>query len=52
MAFREQNMMVFQLQATKRQGVLPITRGYIAEQEARLRALEGGKRPPLRLAGE
>ena len=52
MAFREQAMMVFQLQLTKRQGVVPMTRDYIAREEARLRALERGGRPPLRLAGE
>jgi cyclopropane-fatty-acyl-phospholipid synthase len=51
-AFRRQNMMVFQLQLTKRQGVVPITRDYITRTEARLRALEGRRRPPLRLAGE
>jgi cyclopropane-fatty-acyl-phospholipid synthase len=52
MAFREQAMMVFQLQLTKRQGIVPMTRDYIAREEARLRALERGGRPPLRLAGE
>jgi cyclopropane-fatty-acyl-phospholipid synthase len=52
MSFREQNMMVFQLQLTKRQGVVPITRDYIAREEARLRGSEGGSRAPLRLAGE
>jgi cyclopropane-fatty-acyl-phospholipid synthase len=52
MAFREQNMMVMQYQLTKRQGVVPITRDYIAREEARLRALERDQRPPLRLAGE
>jgi cyclopropane-fatty-acyl-phospholipid synthase len=52
MTFREQNMMVLQLQLTKRQGVVPITRDYIAREEARLRGAEGGSRPPLRLAGE
>jgi cyclopropane-fatty-acyl-phospholipid synthase len=52
MTFREQVMMVFQLQLTKRQEVVPMTRDYIAREEARLRALEGGGRPPLRLAGE
>src|SRR5262249_52087091 len=51
MAFREQAMMVFQLQLTKRQGIVPMTRDYIAREEARLRALEGGRRPPVRLAG-
>jgi cyclopropane-fatty-acyl-phospholipid synthase len=52
MAFREQAMMVMQVQLTKRQGVVPITRDYIAHEEARLRTLEGGHRPPLLLAGE
>jgi Cyclopropane fatty acid synthase and related methyltransferases len=52
MAFREQAMMVFQLQLTKRQGIVPMTRDYIGREEARLRALEGGGRPQLRLAGE
>jgi cyclopropane-fatty-acyl-phospholipid synthase len=52
MCFRHHGMMVFQLQLTKRQGVVPITRDYIAREEARLRGVEGGSRPPLRLAGE
>jgi cyclopropane-fatty-acyl-phospholipid synthase len=52
MTFREQAMMVFQLQLTKRQGIVPITRNYIAHEETRLRGIEGGSRPPLRLAGE
>jgi cyclopropane-fatty-acyl-phospholipid synthase len=52
MTFREQGMMVFQLQLAKRQDVVPITRDYIAHEEAQLRVLEGGSRPPLRLAGE
>ena len=52
MAFREQAMMVFQLQLTKRQGVVPMTRDYIGHESARLRALEGRQRLPLRLAGE
>jgi cyclopropane-fatty-acyl-phospholipid synthase len=51
-AFREQAMMVFQLQLTKRQDVVPMTRDYIGREEARLWALESGGRPPLRLAGE
>ncbi len=51
-AFREQAMMVFQLQLTKRQDIVPMTRDYIAREEVRLRVLEGGGRPPLRLAGE
>jgi cyclopropane-fatty-acyl-phospholipid synthase len=52
MTFREQGMMVFQLQLAKRQGAVPITRDYIAREEAHLRGLESGSRPPLRLAGE
>jgi cyclopropane-fatty-acyl-phospholipid synthase len=52
MAFREQAMMVFQLQLTKRQGVVPMTRDYIMWESQRLRAREGRQRPPLRLAGE
>jgi cyclopropane-fatty-acyl-phospholipid synthase len=52
MAFREQALMVMQIQITKRQAVVPMTRDYIAREEARLRTLEGGQRPPLRLAGE
>ena len=52
MAFREQAMMVFQLQLTKKQGIVPMTRDYITREEARLRALEHGGRPALRLAGE
>ena len=52
MSFREQNLMVFQIQLTKRQGIVPITRGYIAEEEERLRAIETKIRAPLRLAGE
>jgi cyclopropane-fatty-acyl-phospholipid synthase len=52
MTFREQNMMVFHLQLTKRQGVVPITRDYIVHEEARLRGVENKSRPQLRLAGE
>jgi cyclopropane-fatty-acyl-phospholipid synthase len=52
MAFRRQNMMVFQLQLAKRQGVVPITRDYIAQGEARLRSRESGPHAQLRLAGE
>jgi cyclopropane-fatty-acyl-phospholipid synthase len=52
MAFREQAMMVFQLQLTKRQGIVPMTRDYIARESARLRARESGQLLPLRLAGE
>ena len=52
MSFREQNMMVMQIQLTKRQGVVPLTRDYIMQEEQRLRAAEGARRPQLRLAGE
>ena len=52
MSFREQNMMVMQIQLTKRQGVVPTTRNYIINAERRLAAAENKRRPPLRLAGE
>jgi len=52
MSFREQNMMVMQVQLTKRQGVVPMTRDYIGREEQRLAAAERNRRPPLRLAGE
>ena len=52
MSFRQQAMMVFQIQLAKRQDVVPMTRDYITREEARLRILESGSRPPLRLAGE
>jgi cyclopropane-fatty-acyl-phospholipid synthase len=52
MAFREEGMMVFQIQLTKRQGVVPVTRAYIARNEARLRGAEKSHRPRLRLAAE
>jgi cyclopropane-fatty-acyl-phospholipid synthase len=52
MSFREQNMMNFQIQLTKKQGVTPMTRDYIARAERRLRDAEGHQRQPFRLAGE
>ncbi len=52
MAFRHQGLMVFQIQLAGRQDLVPTTRDYIAREEARLRGVEGGRRPPLRLAGE
>jgi cyclopropane-fatty-acyl-phospholipid synthase len=52
MSFRKQNTMVFQIQLTKRQGVVPITRDYIAAEEHRLRAAERDRQPRLQLAGE
>lgn len=39
-AFRDQAMMVFQLQIARRQGVVPRTRDYIAVEKARLRTAE------------
>jgi cyclopropane-fatty-acyl-phospholipid synthase len=50
-AFRTHAMMVFQLQITKRQDVVPMTRDYIAQESARLRAIEQGRVPRLLLAG-
>ncbi len=44
MAFRKQNLMNFQIQLTKRQGVVPMTRDYIARAEARFRAIENGRK--------
>jgi cyclopropane-fatty-acyl-phospholipid synthase len=52
MSFRKQNLMNFQIQLTKRQGVVPMTRDYIAREEARLRSLERGSRRTLKMAGE
>ena len=52
MSFREQNLMVFHIQLTKRQGVVPITRDYILREEQRLRSAEMKRFEPLRLAGE
>jgi cyclopropane-fatty-acyl-phospholipid synthase len=52
MAFREGDMVVFQIQMAKGKGVTPATRDYIAREEARLRALEATYAAPLRLAGE
>ena len=52
MAFRESDMVVFQIQMTKRKGVVPQTRDYIGREEARLRSIEAGSGSLLRLAGE
>jgi len=52
MAFRESDMVVFQVQMAKHKGVVPQTRDYIGREEARLRAIEAGRSEPLRLAGE
>jgi cyclopropane-fatty-acyl-phospholipid synthase len=52
MAFRKQNLMVMQIQLAKRQGIVPMTRDYIANEEARLLGQERKARPHLQLAGE
>jgi cyclopropane-fatty-acyl-phospholipid synthase len=52
MSFRKQNLMNFQIQITKRQGIVPMTRDYIARGEARLRGIERKQRPRLQIAGE
>jgi cyclopropane-fatty-acyl-phospholipid synthase len=52
MSFRKQNLMNFQIQLTKRQGIVPITRDYLAREEERLRGMEQGTPPRLQLAGE
>lgn len=51
MAFRKQNLMNFQIQITKRQGVVPMTRDYITREEMKLGGIERGKRPRLQIAG-
>jgi len=52
MAFRMGEMVVFQIQMTKRKGLIPTRRDYIAREEAQLRTAEAAYAPPLRLAGE
>ncbi|GGF87190.1 replicative DNA helicase [Azorhizobium oxalatiphilum] len=52
MAFRHQNMMVFQIQVTRNQNAIPLTRDYIAKAEDRLRAAEFNARATIRMAGE
>jgi cyclopropane-fatty-acyl-phospholipid synthase len=52
MAFRMGEMVVFQIQMTKRKGLTPTRRDYIAREEAQLRTAEAAYAPPLRLAGE
>jgi len=51
LAFRLQNMMVFQIQLIKRVDALPLTRDYMLEDERRLGALEAGEGQRPRLAG-
>jgi cyclopropane-fatty-acyl-phospholipid synthase len=52
MSFRKQNLMNFQIQLAKRQDVVPMTRDYIVNEEAKLRGIERGQRPRLQIAGE
>jgi cyclopropane-fatty-acyl-phospholipid synthase len=52
MSFRKQNVMVFQIQLTRRQGIVPMTRDYITREETKLRDVEQALRPKLQLAGE
>lgn len=52
MAFRHEAMMIFQIQMTKRQDVVPVTRDYVAREEARLQELEGRSRLPFGVAAE
>jgi cyclopropane-fatty-acyl-phospholipid synthase len=52
MAFRKQNLMNFQIQLTRRQGVVPMTRDYVTSEESKLRRFETGKKPRLQIAGE
>lgn len=55
---KREPLMVFQIQIAKRNGVVPITRDYIADRERHLRAVESEhgvgpqRRRPLKLAGE
>jgi cyclopropane-fatty-acyl-phospholipid synthase len=46
-AFRQMGMNNFQIQMSHHQGVLPITRNYIAEEEERLRAIDS-RRPRIK----
>jgi cyclopropane-fatty-acyl-phospholipid synthase len=52
MSFRKQNLMNFQVQLARRQGVVPMTRDYITRSEAEFRARERKSAPQLKLAGE
>ncbi|MBB5751500.1 SAM-dependent methyltransferase [Prosthecomicrobium pneumaticum] len=53
-AFRYQGMMNFQIQITRNQHALPMTRDYMfrAEEALRARDSRAGQRPPLKIAGE
>jgi cyclopropane-fatty-acyl-phospholipid synthase len=52
MSFRKQNTMNFQIQLTRRQDVVPLTRDYIGREEARLVAVERAISPKLQMAGD
>jgi cyclopropane-fatty-acyl-phospholipid synthase len=52
MAFRSGTLMNFQIQMTRQQEALPLTRGYMHDAEEALRRRDGAERRPLRLAGE
>jgi len=51
MAFRKQKLMNFQIQLTRRQGVVPMTRDYVFHTEGKLRAAEKRRKPRLKIAG-
>ena len=44
LGFRYMNLMVFQLQLTKRLDAVPLTRDYMVDWERNQAAIEGGKR--------
>lgn len=53
MSFRKHGLMNFQIQLTKRQGIVPTTRGYIGDAEQRLQRAESGRKAQeFQLAGE
>jgi cyclopropane-fatty-acyl-phospholipid synthase len=52
MSFRHAGMMIFQIQLTRKQDAVPLTRDYIGPAETRLRRAEADVRRPMRLAGE
>jgi cyclopropane-fatty-acyl-phospholipid synthase len=52
LAFRHQNLMVFQIQLAKSAYALPVTRDYIARAERHLLDMEAARRERPRLAGE
>jgi cyclopropane-fatty-acyl-phospholipid synthase len=44
--------MNFQIQISKRQGTVPVTRDYVGIGEVRLRNIERDQLPPLQIAAE